>query len=62
VKIDKAQRRKIPWYMMRNRCARCTGYHAPWWGRAVRPPSCEDGSARVNDTVMYLEHLKVNGS
>jgi hypothetical protein len=58
VKITSEQKRKIPWFMHRNRCARCSGYHAPWWG-TVRAPSCEEGSARVNDMTMALESLKV---
>jgi hypothetical protein len=32
--------RKIPWNDTPWRCARCRGYHAPWW-RTTRAPSCE---------------------
>lgn len=60
MKIQNTMKHKIPWFMHRNRCARCTGYHAPWWS-TVRAPSCRDGSARENDMTMFLEHLKVTG-
>ena len=65
MKIDprKIHPSKIPWQMRRNRCARCDGYHAPWWGRAVPPPSCRPGHVpgTWNDTVMMLEVLKASG-
>lgn len=57
----KIHRSKVPWYMVRNRCARCGGYHAPWWGRAVPPPSCREGSDRESGFVMFLEYSKALG-
>jgi len=56
----KVHRSQVPWQMQRNRCARCGGYHAPWW-RTVQAPSCEQGSTRVNDTTMALEMIKARG-
>lgn len=53
-------RHKMPWFMIRNRCAICTGYHAPWW-REGQAPSCIPGTARVNDMTMFLETLKATG-
>jgi hypothetical protein len=60
MKIPKEQQHKIPWHMVRLKCARCGGHHAPWWG-TVRAPSCTDGSARQNSTVMFLETMKALG-
>lgn len=51
---------RIPWFMRRNRCAICTGYHAPWW-RMGEAPSCVPGSDRVNQMTMFLETLKAVG-
>jgi hypothetical protein len=51
---------KVPWFMRRNRCALCAGYHAPWW-RFGEAPSCTPGSSRVNDMTMFLETLKATG-
>lgn len=47
--------------MVRNRCVRCTGLHAPWW-RFGQAPSCTEGSPKTNDMVMFLETLKAVGS
>lgn len=61
MKTAKIHRSQVPWWMQRNRCARCGGHHAPWWGREVQAPSCLDGSKRVNDMTMFLEYSKALG-
>lgn len=48
---------KVPWNMVRNRCAVCTGWHAPWW-RYGQAPSCRQDNPRVNDVTMFLEASK----
>lgn len=60
IKITHPDRTKIPWFMVRNRCAVCTGYHAPWW-RHGKAPSCVRDNPRVNDLVMFLEYSKATG-
>ncbi len=59
-KIRNPDKSKVPWFMHRNRCDVCTGYHAPWW-RHGQAPSCQDGDRKVNDLVMFLEYQKATG-
>lgn len=51
---------QVPWQMVRNKCARCGGHHAPWWN-TVRAPSCREGNDRENSLVMFLETMKALG-
>lgn len=53
-------RHKVPWYMIRDKCKRCGGIHAPWW-KTTRAPSCHEGSDRENTMVTFLETTKVLG-
>ena len=53
-------RHSVPWYMVRLKCARCGGRHAPWWG-TTPPPSCREGNDRENALVMFLETSKALG-
>lgn len=54
-------RHQVPWHLVRDKCARCGGHHAPWWGRSVPAPSCREGSDRENSMVMFLEISKALG-
>ncbi len=56
----KIHRSQVPWHMVRNRCTRCGGLHAPWWA-TVRAPSCHEGSDRENSLTMFLEYAKAAG-
>jgi uncharacterized protein (DUF885 family) len=50
-------RSQVPWWMVRNRCVVCTGFHAPWW-RHGQAPSCVRDNPKTNDVVMFLESLR----